>query len=199
MRVQLARLLRGEQTARTMRSVHARITLLMLALVVLGAAAVVREARSPIEGLVSPNVDERVATKHRLVAERQAIIKDLILLVKEPPEEAPGTRPEHQSRALAIQLLGELRAAEAVDVLVAHLTLKTPVSVGSLGQLIGPGTNYPAAGSLARIGAPSLERAWYLIQMSDDPLTRKLCVWIVREVEGREVARKLVEERMRQK
>jgi hypothetical protein len=52
-----------------------------------------------------------------------------------------------------------------------------------------------AARSLAKIGGPAIERAWYGVKMSDDPLERELCTWIIAQVQGGEVARLVLEHR----
>lgn len=87
----------------------------------------------------------------------------------------------------AIEVLGEYRAVEAVPVLFEHLQYKAVVGYGSPDDAASLSKNYPAVGSLIKIGSPSAEKALNRIAVSDDELDRKLCSWMLREIHGEKI------------
>lgn len=97
--------------------------------------------------------------------------------------------PYLDAKHTAVLLLGDLRAKEAVPVLLENLTYFRPkllaVMRGSeLGPAEGPGW-YPAVESLIKIGIPSVEPVMErLARFEEDCLERRLCVVILRGILG---------------
>ncbi|MDP2897371.1 MAG: hypothetical protein Q8Q12_12585 [bacterium] len=95
---------------------------------------------------------------------------------------------------MAIVLLGELRAEEAVGLLARNITWRVQPRYGGTKTRSIPG-QFPAADSLARIGGPAVEEVLRILHTSGNPLERHICVWTLIQIEGgaraegREVAR----------
>jgi len=101
--------------------------------------------------------------------------------------------PYLDAKHTAVLLLGDLRAKEAVPVLLENLTYFRPkllvlMNGGELGPAEGPGW-YPAVESLIKIGMravePVMERLACLVE---DCLERRLCVVILRGILGDDLA-----------
>ena len=105
--------------------------------------------KEPLEGLTSSNVNARtVSAKEELNARKQRI--DALLLIagrREKKAEFFG------AKELAINLLGEYRATEAVDFLAKHVSYEVPSILREYHPLDG----YPSAKALVKIGNPSIE------------------------------------------
>jgi len=117
---------------------------------------------------------------------RSKQIEELIVLVKDP-------NCEMASRISAVQLLGGLRAVEAVDVLFAHLTIITPSKVKDK-TIEGVAPCMPA---LVAIGKPSSEKALTELAKETDAWRRFLLLTILHRVEGNSLAQHLLREAIR--
>jgi hypothetical protein len=170
------------------------LIVLITSVVVIGDTSDLKSV-AVLSELRSKDLSTRSAAKLRIIEERKDLIAGLIDLVKHSDDEEEKAFPGFGLKRNALELLGEIRAAEAIPILFENLTHKVFVAQGSLSDFSNPSKNYPSVGSLIKIGTPALEKTWYRIQMSDDPLERKLCCWILREVQGKEVAHKLMEEK----
>src|SRR3990170_1980509 len=69
----------------------------------------------------------RVKAKNSILAERKRLIEGLIEIVKEKQNEGDYVQQNHR-KLLAVQLLGEIRASEAVDTLLDNLLTIGPSS-----------------------------------------------------------------------
>jgi len=99
---------------------------------------------------------------------------------------------------MAISCLGNLRADDdkSLRVLWNNLTYRTSLSAGTLYEILDPGSYYPAAAALVRIGKPACERAWFELEMANDPVRRDLAIFVLDRVEGDEIAQLLIARRL---
>jgi hypothetical protein len=116
-----------------------------------------------VSGLRSPNREQREQSADAIRKDREKLIKDLIELARKKVEPVPlnGTIATpiswHDTKHLSIILLGDLRAIEAIPVLldnVAYLNVKSDVVYGAP---LDVGEAYPAVGALVKIGAPAIQ------------------------------------------
>ncbi len=147
----------------------------------------------PTKLLQSADPAQRFAAKTRIVQERRSLVRSLVMIVRRDPHETRTKRAQllrlTSPKCLAIELLGELRAEEAISTLVRDLTYYVDTSIaGTLGGR-GLGARYPAAASLAKIGNPAVPRLLQFLGTRADPLGRHLCVWTLIRIEGRDVGR----------
>jgi len=80
---------------------------------------------------------------------------------------------------LSILLLGELRASDAVDVLLANLTYENPKELLTFGGSRSPAFRYPAVEALIKIGRPAFYKTLAVLKKAEDELTRELCGWVL--------------------
>ncbi len=153
------------------------------------------EAETVLEALTSPGRDVRLDARFRIREERRSTVKGLMEIAGAQDvggdEEAQDQRYLN-SKHLAIVLLGELRAQEAVPLLWKNLTYRVKVRYGGT-EAHSIGRKYPAAGSLAKIGKPASEYVASRLLVTEDPLRQEISVWVLRQVEGEELARHIVE------
>ena len=150
---------------------------------------------SEITRLKSDKEDIREAAAQRIRAQRAETIRALVDLTREdvkPHVWKLGNAeffeyPWHDAKHLAILLLGDLRAQEAVPVLLDNLTYRNPRSLigggrEGPGHIEGPGWR-PAVESLIKIGMPAvgpvLER---LGGYNENCLGRRLCLVVIKEI-----------------
>jgi hypothetical protein len=150
-----------------------------------------------IELLQSAQAERRFAAESRIVQERRSLVRSLVILARSDTRGTPSERDEPleltSPKCLAIRLLGELRAQEAVRSLVQNLAYRVdPTVAGNVGRR-GLGAWYPAAASLAEIGNPAVPEVLSFLGKSADPIERHLCVWILVRIDGRDLARFRVE------
>jgi HEAT repeat protein len=112
----------------------------------------------------------------------------LIAIVRESPLVTDDTplESEETSRVMAIQLLGRIRAAEAVPVLIQYVMLRTPRTWSDKLELSN--IVYPAAESLARIGTPAVQPIIDGLQGDVPAAKRVVLVHILRRIEGADTA-----------
>jgi len=116
-----------------------------------------REA-DPIEWLQSGEAAQRFAAKSSIIQERRSLIRSLVGIVRTETDEAASERAGllrlTSPKCLAIELLGELRAEEAVSTLVRDITYWVDTSVagplGGRGLEIQPKSGF--WGSTSRAG-----------------------------------------------
>lgn len=153
--------------------------------------------RDPIELLQSADPAQRFAARSRIVQERRVLVQSLIKIARSGADETPSKRAEllrlTSPKCLAIKLLGEMRAEEAISSLVQNLTYRVDPRLGGSSGRLEVGAWYPAAASLAKIGNPAMPNLLEFLGKSTDPVERHLCVWILIRIDGRDVARFRVE------
>jgi hypothetical protein len=151
----------------------------------------------PIESLQSPDSAQRFAARSRIVQERRSLVQSLVKIARGGADDTPGKRAQllrlTSPKCLAIKLLGELRAEEAVPSLVQDLTYRVDTSIAGTFGGRGLGARYPAAGSLAKIGNPAVPKLLGFLGKSTERVQRHVCVWTLIAIDGRDVARFRVE------
>ena len=147
-----------------------------------------------IQRIRSDDAKSRLAAARELTERRAQTIKALIAIVKEPvPDGAAEAKDPadaikasfNNSRQIAIELLGEYRATEAVDVLITNISYRV-ASISSGEYTVA--SAYPSVRALAKIGTPSLAA---IIARLDQPATEKemkLFATVFRLVDGEDVA-----------
>ncbi len=142
-----------------------------------------------VERLTHEANPERAAAFSDLRAARRDTVAALIELLDHAGElDSIDGGP----RQLAIALLGDYRASEAVDALTEHL-LYVPDELVRTERL--PRERYhSAAAALVDIGLPSVDAMLTLIRNDREPRRRQLAAWVLREVLGEiEAVRRLRE------
>jgi len=154
------------------------------------------ETETALKRLQSANADERKRGKAEIlkihgrlregltkgrkigdVAEYRGLVDGLIAIVAKKRKKYE----EYDEKLLAVQLLGEMRAVEAVDVLLDNIRFCPPQDIPERGLETG----YPCVFALIRIGKPCtpgiLKR---LGRKPDDKIVLVLYAVIIRRVEG---------------
>jgi len=142
--------------------------------------------------------EEREAITETIRQERAKIINDLIQVAatkdEATPPDAHGFPQDgvwHDAKHLAILLLGDLRASEAVSVLMKNLCYRNPESTNM--PRLEPkysGFAYPAAKSLSKIGMPAVQPllARLSVLRETEP-ERRICTWTLKEILGERLAK----------
>lgn len=153
-----------------------------------------------LEGLKSDKREVREETFDRILKERKDCVQELIALAA---TEVQGRElklgdqvvveyPWHDAKHLAIILLGDLRAAEGVPVLVENLEYENPKKVfsGSDEKAAVKGSYWhPATESLIKIGMPSVGPViGKLGGYADNCLGRRLCLVVLKGILGPRLA-----------
>ena len=148
----------------------------------------------PYAGLISKDLKEREQAAEAIRNEHTELIKRLIQLAAQKverrfPDDPTSSYPWHDSKHLSILLLGDLRAVEAVPVLLENLEYKNPKTIVVWEQL-GIGGGYPAAEALSKIGMPAVGPT--IDKLGAYPPEARgnlVCSWILREILGVRLAR----------
>lgn len=100
--------------------------------------------------------------------------------------DSPGALGESREAAAAVMdVLGELRAGGAVDVLTSSIAFRRPgVGPNRLPQL----SDYPAALALAKIGQPALPAIVSTLAAEDNPLSDWLGIEVLLRLDGWQIA-----------
>ncbi len=148
-----------------------------------------------VTALTSENLKDREKAAEAIRNEHTELIKLLIQLAKEKVDPLPSNDPcfaeypWHDSKHLSILLLGDLRAVEAVPVLLENLEYKNPKSL-YVDEPLDKGGWHPAAESLSKIGMPAVEPTIKKLS-SYEPNSKgsELCCWILKKIMGVRLAR----------
>lgn len=112
----------------------------------------------------------------RFQTNRAASVRQLVLLLED-------AKKPRSARLSAAKMLGILRAGEAVDPLVAHMSLMPElIDDRSIFGL------YPCVKALVDIGKPSTRKMLINLQTSSEPTIRKLSAEVLLHVEGHDTA-----------
>ena len=109
-------------------------------------------------------------------------------------EVACDAQLSNHARRAAINMLGDLRAVEAVNALMGQLDAR--IMVGEVLSEPTTYTFYPSAGALVRIGRPASVAAFRELRGEDAGVRRDLLCLIIKIVEGKETARRMVEQKL---
>jgi hypothetical protein len=152
-----------------------------------------------VEGLGSPTRELREAAAEQIRQDQQSLIGRLINYAAAEIKPLPSSvgdstsLPWHDSKHLAILLLGDLRAPEAIPALLKNLEYRNPrkflVDGYELGPVEGPGW-HPAVESLIKIGMPAVGPAIEKLgAYTQDCLGRRLCIVVLKQVLGPRLAK----------
>ena len=144
-----------------------------------------------IAGLTTNNRKEREKAAEDIRAQRADLIKQLLEFAGEKVEQHPDNPepfyPWHDSKHLAILLLGDLRAVEAIPVLLENLEYENPRKLWSLVDI---GGGHPAAEALSKIGMPAVGPTINKLgAYPPEARVNLVCRWILREILGARLAR----------
>jgi len=134
-----------------------------------------------IEQLLSQDAKTRITAVDDLLAERQGTITNLIALIQDKSPNSQWLFWD-SSENLAIRVLGEMRAVEAVPALVKWAT---PPAGGfkNVSAQIGPGTS-PAAQALVKIGKPAEPALLEVAKQSPQKMIWSISLSILQKIEG---------------
>jgi hypothetical protein len=123
----------------------------------------------------------RTAAFEKMRDDRLQRIQALLGLVERPEDNQVDG-----ARVLALRLLGEYRAAEAVVVLVRYLDF-LPLGIVAE-ERIATEFYYPSVWALCQVGYPVFPQLLEEVATATDAERRKLAAWILYRVEGRNYA-----------
>lgn len=152
-------------------------------------AARAQDIESPLSQIQSDDAEARLQARDSIQAWYEGLVDGLIAIVA---EEREGYEPQADRKLLAVQLLGHLRAARAVQVLADNITF-TPLSVIDEASLTAI---FPSVGALIEIGDPAVVEMLSRLrdpQLADERVIT-LYVSVVVMVEREEVAAMLLRE-----
>ncbi|MHC4500647.1 MAG: hypothetical protein ACYS21_16235 [Planctomycetota bacterium] len=185
-------------------AIFAAVTSLGTATLLVAVASggkLVRGEAAPVHvgELRSPDEKRREEAAEVIRKQQEQLVAGLVEIAGQevPAAAAKGvTESEYaqrHSRYLAIGLLGDLRAREAVSVLTASIQF-CGADIMVDGGFLELGEVYPAAGALAKIGMPSIDPTMKKLGMYDEEgLGRKLCCWVINKVLGHRLGKLRVE------
>jgi len=148
---------------------------------------------TPIERLLSKDGQEIYAARNELLAAKKDLIAKLIDIIKEK-ENLLNNQPSVRA---AIFILGEMRAVEAIDVLVDQIGFPR-IYEGEAGivgleggtmfhrGLKNIGKVYPAAGALIKIGEPCLDAVVTKLASTVGIFEPKACLGVLVGLRGRD-------------
>ena len=153
-----------------------------LSLAVLAPAASRSEAaesNSPVKDISSPVRENRERAASRVLSDRSTTIKTLIQLAGAKEEKPQWRGPKD----LAVELLGEYRATEAIDLLVKDVSYRVPAISPADDSLVG----YTCAKALIEIGSPSVQAIVRCLQQPAKEKELMLFAHVIRRIDGEDV------------
>lgn len=168
------------------------ISFVLIVPLIIGAAKIIT---IDVGGLKAEKIKEREEAAEIILKNHKEMIKQLIDFAAEKVEPLFISRtlkaveyPWHDSKHLSILLLGDLRAAEAVPILLDNLEYENIKSIDPY-RLIGPDEWYPAVEALYKIGIPSVDPVIKKLGTYDKKcVARDNCCFILRAILGTKLA-----------
>lgn len=130
-----------------------------------------------------------------LLQQRKELISSLINILKQGDKNAEGEK--RSSLVAAIDVLGEMRAIEAVDILVDYIKFPASDKLVVFYKIIPPSEIYPAVKALIKIGKPSLPAVLRVLKESTDEKDVILLTnsgWIISQVLGHKIGKIYLED-----
>lgn len=161
------------------------------------SASIALALENSVQQLSAPAMEQRVAAAEIIKQEREHRINDLIQVARrrtEPLRTRVGdvevaSYHWREDKHLAILLLGDLRASEAIVVLLENIEYMNPRS-DVADRLQGPEFWFPAVESLIKIGMPAIDPVVDRLGREDkDGVVRRNCLATVRNILGLELAK----------
>lgn len=150
--------------------------------------------RVPVDDFIAELQQDRISTAGVTVveselADRKRLIDSLCTYIDEHASKEAGTLSlsESASVSTAMQMLGDLQATEAVDVLVKHVTylsLLDAIATSRNNRI----SDYPAMESLIRIGLPAFPSLFSTITTGTDTTHQEIIAYIFVKTLGRDEA-----------
>lgn len=128
-------------------------------------------------GIRSELLPERNAAAERILSNRQAVIKALIAIAEEETTKAKSWTQGPSVLTTVLVLLGELRAEEAVPVLIANLSPHP----GQEAKIDESGYS-PAVEALIRIGIPAAKQILVELRKELDPQRLQACCMVLERI-----------------
>lgn len=157
------------------------------------------ELKQNINALHSKDDEDREKANKIILNNYDQIINELIKLVEVKLEPEPSIEVQkaedgkYYAKEQAIMLLGYLRAAKAVPVLMENLEFKNPFVLGPI-SYTSVGNLYKTAGSLVNIGMPAVEPVLFQLKnFNKDGSIDKICCWIIKEILGVKLAKACIQ------
>jgi len=149
--------------------------------------------------MTAKDFKERELAAASIRNEYRSIANRLIALAAQEVKPAPPFNPRikeypwHDSKHLAIILLGDLRAGDGVPVLLQNLEYINPKTI-SADESLREIEWYPAVESLCKIGLPAVGPAIKILgELGPDAERSKLCCLLLKETLGVKLARARVQ------
>ena len=146
---------------------------------------------SELSELQSSNRNIRVAAQKKILENQSKLIDELIQYASadvkpqpKPHPDFPDSYPRLDSKHLSTLMLGELRAIDAIPVLIENIEYKNSRSffddrIPTLVEL------FPAVEALMKIGMPAIDPVIEKLGTYDKECQgRRNCVWIIKDVLG---------------
>lgn len=135
-----------------------------------------------VQKLCSQDIIQRKKAYEQILNQRTELLHVLLRIAATEK----SSYDELDERYLAVLLLGEMRAPEAVDILIRGITFSPPGMITREDSPIAP---YPCVGALIKIGEPAVRAILERIHQVQDKDTLTLYVLVIQMVEcSREVA-----------
>ena len=140
-----------------------------------------------LESLRSANISDRAKAYSHLWRQRTDLVRALMHALRSASDSDSTSddrgRRWQSPKYLAIALLGDVRAQEAVNALARDLKWRVAPRYGGSKPFLLYG-QFPAAEGLAKIGGPALQEVLGILHRTQNPLERQLCVWTLIQIEG---------------
>lgn len=151
-------------------------------------------AKSLYQRLTSPDPEERDQAQEEVLVQRDLLVDLLVRVLNQEGDDQEQWRQEHTQVQTAVRILGELRHPSAVDPLVKHLNTGRHAGEGFASPWSPSdwGPNAPAS-ALIKIGKPSVAPVVKVLRDTTDTEIARQCALVIREIEGREVGRFILE------
>ena len=162
-------------------------------LVVMLCTSVYSDDANDDSWLTSPDPEKRWRGERDLLGKLDSYVNTAITVIE--GEGSQELKP-NDIRLTAIDILGALRAKRSVNVLVRIVDYREALPVLSSNGEITPAVYYPAAKALLEIGKPVIPACLEALEKSDARRMEILC-WIIKKVEGKEIAELLLEKRLK--
>jgi len=145
-----------------------------------------------IQSIASGNEKERTAAYDELRHSRAKMIQDLIAIVNQPVVQGEQYANTTTPRNLAIYLLGNMRAPEAVPHLVNWLAPHPQQDTTWFTDVA------PAVVALAQIGKPAVPHLLKLISITPKGEARDRAIWLIKNIEGEECGKIILKKAIEQ-
>lgn len=136
-----------------------------------------------VAGLQAGKREERERTAEVIRNEHLQLIRCLIKLSAKEDDFKFSYYDWHDSKHLAILLLGDMRSADSVPVMLGNLEYRNPLELA--GSYMDVGGWYPTAEALSKIGMPAVGPVIdKLGRYSEQEKGHSICCWIIKEILG---------------